>query len=170
VDIQSGDLHGPKSGLHGLLVVLFCFALFLLALATVFVILNWLDDFLHAPIGIKDYPPEPGFVVQLAGLAWIPLVLSVLLLGFLAIMSRLFKTVPLLLGTSLDASGTVSLVGGLLGEHKGQELFHGQANFSQAVTPILYVILLTGVRGKAVRLAVTRRYSGRYEAFPVGTI
>jgi hypothetical protein len=33
-------------------------------------------------------------------------------------------------------------VGGILGEHKGAELFHGQAYFSQTVTPILYILFL----------------------------
>jgi predicted Na+-dependent transporter len=57
-------------------------------------------------------------------------------------MSRVFKTIPLLLGTSIVAFGSISLVGGLLGEHEGEELFHGQAYFSQTVTPVLYVLFL----------------------------
>lgn len=127
-------------------------ALTLLALVTASVILNWLDDFLHAPIGIKDYPLEPGIVVQLARLAWIPLFLSALLFGFLGIMSRAFKTVPLLLGTAIVSFGGISLVGGILGEHKGTELFHGQAYFSQTVTPVLYILFLVVGRCRCIRL------------------
>jgi hypothetical protein len=87
----------PESRLHGLFVVLFYISLALLAIASASIILNGLDNFLHAPIGIKDNPPEPGIVVQLAQLAWIPLLLSVLLFGILRAMSLVFKSVPRLL-------------------------------------------------------------------------
>jgi hypothetical protein len=135
------DSYQPKFG-HRLFVIFFYISFSLLIVATASVILNWLDDFLHAPIGIKDYPPEPGLVVQIAQLAWIPLVLSVFLSGFFGFMSRVFKPVPLLLGTLIVTCGSISLVGGILGEYKGEELFHGQAFFCKTVTPILYVIFL----------------------------
>jgi hypothetical protein len=57
-------------------------------------------------------------------------------------MSRVFKTVPLLLGTSIVTCGSISLVGGILGDRKGEQLFNGQAYFCQIVTPILYVLFL----------------------------
>jgi hypothetical protein len=130
-----------------LFVAFFYISISLLAIATALVVLNWLDDFLHAPIGIKDYPPEPGFIVLFAKLAFIPLVLSLLFLGFLSLMSWILDTVPLLLGTAIIIFGGVSLVGGILGEHRGAELFHGQAYFSQTVTPILYILFLMSCVG-----------------------
>jgi hypothetical protein len=151
----------PKSGLHGLFVVFLSIAISLLAIATALVVLNWLDDFLHAPIGIKDYPPEPGFVILFAKLSFIPLVLSVLLLGFLSLMSRIFNTVPLLLGTAIITFGGVSLVGGILGEHKGEELFHGQAYFSQTVTPILYILFLMSCVGIGANHCIVKWKSDR---------
>jgi hypothetical protein len=115
-------------------------------LATFLVVLNWLDDFLHAPIGIKDYPPEPGVLVQAAQLAWAPLLLTVGLFAFLRFASTMFSTVPLLLGTVIVICGSVSLVGGLLGEAK-KEYFHGQQYFTQTVTPFLYILFLMAWTG-----------------------
>ena len=146
----------PESRLHGLLVVLFYISLSLLALASALDILNGLDNFLHAPIGIKDNPPEPGIVVQLAQLTWIPLLLSVLLFGFLRMMSLIFKSVPLLLGTLIVTCGFTSLVGGILGEHKGKELFDGQTYFTQTVTPTLYVIFLMSWVGVGAYLFIEK--------------
>jgi hypothetical protein len=131
----------PKSGLHGLFVVLSYIANLTLVLATFLVVLNWLDDFLHAPIGIKDYPPEPGALVQIAQLAWIPLLFVVALTAFLRFASRAFSTVPLLLGAVIVTCGPVSLVGGLLGDAK-REYFHGQQYFAHSVTPFLYILFL----------------------------
>lgn len=131
----------PKSGLHGLFVVLSYIANAIFALAIFLLTLNWLDDFLHAPIGIKDNPPEPGILVQTASLVWIPLLLTVVLFGFLRFGSRVFSTVSLLLGTIIVTCGSVSLVGGILSETKKQ-YFEGQQYFTQTVTPVLYILFL----------------------------
>ena len=151
----------PKSGLHGLLVVFLYISISLLAIATALVVLNWLDDFLHAPIGIKDYPPEPGFVILFAKLAFIPLMLSVLLLGSMSLMSRFLNTIPLLLGAAIFTFGGVSLVGRILGEHKGVELFHGQAYFLQIVTPILFVLCLMSCVGMGANHCIVKWKSDR---------
>lgn len=50
-------------------------------IAFVFV-LNWLDIFLHAPIGIKDNPPEPGVLVTFAQMAFWPVFACCVVLGF----------------------------------------------------------------------------------------
>ena len=131
----------PKSGLHGLFVVLSIIANVMFVLAMFLVVLNWLDDFLHAPIGIKDYPPEPGALVQIAQLSWMPLLCAVALFAFLRFASKAFSTAPLLLGTVIIICGPVSLVGGLLGE-ANKEYFHGQHYFTQTVTPFLYILFL----------------------------
>jgi hypothetical protein len=136
----------PKSGLHALFVALFYIAASLLSFATVLVILNSLDDFLHAPIGIKDNPPEPGLLVQGAELAWFPLLLVMGLFAALRFASRHFRTVPMLLGTVIVVCGSLSLVGGILGEVTKQ-FFGGQEYFTKTVTPVLYVLFLMGWAG-----------------------
>ena len=151
----------PKSGLHGLFVAFLYISICLFAIATALVVLNWLDDFLHAPIGIKDYPPEPGLIVLFAKLAFIPLVLSVLLLGFLSLMSRFLNTIPLLLGTAILTFGSASLVGRMLGEYMGRELFHGQAYFTQTVTPILFVLFLMSCVGMGANHCIVKWKSDR---------
>lgn len=47
---------------------------FLLAWIVLAIFANGLGDFLHAPIGIKDNPPEPGIVIQFARIACYPVV------------------------------------------------------------------------------------------------
>ena len=58
------DTEGSR--LHGLFAALFYIFAVLLAIALLAIFANSLDDFLHAPIGIKDDPPEPGLIVQFA--------------------------------------------------------------------------------------------------------
>lgn len=136
------DPDKPESRLHGLFSVLFYISAFLFVVAFACDFLNGLDNFLHAPIGIKDNPPEPGFIVELAQLLWWPLILTTMLLGYFRVMTRLFKFVPLLLGTLIVFCGVVSLVGGILGEYKGQ-LFSGQTYFTQTITPIMWATFIT---------------------------
>ena len=63
-------------------------ALLLVALP---VVVNIIGDFLHAPIGIKDNPPEPTLVVQYAQLAFVPLAAAFIALSLLKSMSELFS-------------------------------------------------------------------------------
>src|ERR1700754_965991 len=44
----------------------------LLVLAVLVLGGNWLDEFLHAPIGIEDNPTQPGAILQVAHLAFWP--------------------------------------------------------------------------------------------------
>jgi hypothetical protein len=107
----------PASGLYPFLAALYYLCLVLLVLAIFLDFCDELGNFLHAPIGFKDNPPESGAVVQIAQVAWIPLLVGVLLFGFLKLVSREFKTIPLLLGTTIAVAGVGSLVGGLLGDY-----------------------------------------------------
>jgi hypothetical protein len=141
------DFDKPASKLHGLFIGLSWLLFLLLASATALVVLNWLDDFLHAPIGIKDYPPEPGMIVQLANLAWLPLLVILLIFALLSFMSSFAKTIPLLLGTSLVSCGVLSLIGGILGELKSTELFAGEQFFVRDVTPALWCGVIVSFLG-----------------------
>lgn len=137
----------PGFGLSIWLMALFCVSLFLLAIASALDFLNFLGDFLHAPIGIKDYPPEPNVIVQLAKLAIIPLTLSAGLCGVLGFLSRVPKAIPLMLGLLIVISGGTGLVGGILREYKNRELFHGQLFFTTVVTSASYVLFLSSCVG-----------------------
>lgn len=133
----------PASGLYPLLAALYYLCLVLLVLAIFLDFCNGLGNFLHAPIGFKDDDPEPGAIVQIAQIAWIPLLVGVLLFGFLKLVSREFKTIPLLLGTTIFVTGVGSLVGGLLDAYyKGGELFNGQTYFTKVVTPVLWAVFI----------------------------
>jgi hypothetical protein len=65
------------------------------------------------------------------------------------------------LGTVIVVCGGVSLVGGILGEHKGAELFHGQAYFSQTVTPVLYILFLMSWVGVGAYFCIEKWKKGR---------
>ena len=61
------------SKIHGLVDFLWGLSCLFLVLIALVLISNWLDDFLHAPIGIKDNPPAPGAIVQVAHLSFWPI-------------------------------------------------------------------------------------------------
>ena len=59
-------------------------------------------------------------MVQFAQLAWLPLLLSTLLLGVWSFLTTIFKFIPLLLGTLIVTTGLVSLAGGALIMYQGK--------------------------------------------------
>jgi hypothetical protein len=66
---------------HSLVVVGWGLSCFVLFPTVICVVANWVDDFLHAPLGIKDNPPEPGVIVQFAQIAFWPVVIAFAVLG-----------------------------------------------------------------------------------------
>jgi hypothetical protein len=159
----------PNSGLHKPFTALFFITLFLIAIASLLSLMNGLDDFLHAPIGIKDHPPEPGALVQMADAAWLPLLGLLLLFGFLSLASRVFHPVSVMLATVILVTGSVALVGGILGESKKQ-YFQSQHYFTQTVTPVLYIVFLMTWVVVGVRLSIRnwlRERKPRYGAAAV---
>jgi hypothetical protein len=53
---------------------------FLIVCSLVFIVGNWVWNFLHVPIGIKDNPPQPDFIVRYAQHAVWPLLIAWLVL------------------------------------------------------------------------------------------
>jgi hypothetical protein len=107
--------------------------------------LNWIDDFLHAPIGIKDNPPQPGAVVQFAQLALRPLTVCFLALAFLGLLTEWYRPKQIAIGVTAFAAWAVLAVT-FAGLVLHRELIPGQILlwnlFSKAFGFLLALVLL----------------------------
>lgn len=89
----------PSITLHGAITLLWGIALVVLGWIVIAVLSNWLSDFLHAPIGIKDNPPEPGAMVQIAQALLLPVGVCFLVLWALRLLTREFTSKQIAIAT-----------------------------------------------------------------------
>jgi len=113
----------------------------LICLMTAILGMNWLGNFLHAPIGIKDNPPEPNAVVQLTQFAFWPVFV---LFGVMLLLKNLTIDISLreffkgsIVFTLLAAPFAllIVLIGGLL---LHREFIPGTYFFWNTLAPILF--------------------------------
>lgn len=116
---------------------------------------NWLDDFLHAPIGIKDNPPEAGALVQLANLALWPTAGLYLAARILRFFAREF-TVPQILGGLGGFLAWIFTVVLLVGEFMHREFIPGTFFLFRKVGPGAFAALLLGFDGLMAVLHMKR--------------
>ena len=86
------DFDKPQSRLYPWFNVLYYIALYLTVMAFIMVFGNGLDNFLHAPIGIKENPPPPSDLVALADALVVPIGISTFVLRFFRWLCREFPT------------------------------------------------------------------------------
>lgn len=132
-----------QSSLHGGIAIAWGLCLFLLCWLALAISINWLGDFLHAPIGIKDNPPAPGIFVQLAQVAFYPVLAVCLALRVLKYLTNVYSTKAVLWGTGgfvLWALLAV-LVAGILFH---REFIPGTYYFWKTVGPLLSELFLLG--------------------------
>jgi hypothetical protein len=115
----SSNPNQPDSqmSLHERVSVLCWLSRFFLILIVIVVCINWLGDFLHAPLGIKDNPPEPGPLVQFAQVAIFPALICYFVLRVMKYFSGEYSSRDFLLGSAgvlLFISVVLLLVGPVL--------------------------------------------------------
>ena len=125
-----------SSGLYRGITVLWRLSVLVLGWIVIVVSLNWLSDFLHAPLGIKDHPPEPGIVVQCADLAFWPVGISYVILRVLRTLTKLFSAQEVLLGCA-GIGFSVLLTASLIGELLHREFVPGTHYVYSTIAPYI---------------------------------
>lgn len=97
---------------------------FVLILMIIVVSMNWLGDFLHAPIGIKDNPPEPSVFVRYVQVALWPAAVCFIVLSGVKLLTETYSYKQILFGFTTFVLGAV-FVGMLAGEVLHREFIPG---------------------------------------------
>jgi hypothetical protein len=137
---SSPNQEDSSISLHEWISVLCWVSGFLLAWILVAICANWLGDFLHAPLGIKDNPPEPGILVQYAQLAVYPVTACFIALRVLKYFSGVYSTKDFLLGCA-GALICILVVVLLAGEVLHREFIAGTFYFWKTLAPSFMALL-----------------------------
>jgi hypothetical protein len=144
------------------------FTKFLLFIAVALAVMNWLGDFLHAPLGIKDNPPEPGTLVQLAQFLFWPLCIG--FIGF-RVLQWCFETYTLV---EIAVCGSIFAIWCLTALWVVQNRFHRELiPGSRAIVRIVLPFVL-GLLALATNLflswAFVRQSRGKGLRYKVGSL
>ena len=117
------------------------------------IVSNGISDFLRAPIGIKDNPPDPELLIQYARLALNPVALAFALLWALKTAAARYSTKLVLLGLAsvgACAALVISLIGVIIHREliPGSFYFWGRLGlpgllyFWDRIAPLLFALVL----------------------------
>lgn len=88
---QSSDSASNRER-YGVIGMLWFLSLLVVGFMSITLGMNWLGDFLHAPIGIKDNPPDPGTLIQIEQLIFAPAMTCFVVLHFLRIILKVIRS------------------------------------------------------------------------------